>query len=373
MHDNVLADLSQALTDRQEQGILRKLRTRQPGTDFYSNDYLGLAANDACHEMLLASLHDNPQWLRGGTGSRLVSGNSALTLSVEDFIAAEHQTERALLFPSGYMANMALFSCLPKRNDTILLDEFVHRSVLDGCRLSFAGKLRFRHNDLDHLESRLAKTKGKCWIAVESLYSMEGDFAPLHDLVVLAERYGASLIVDEAHAMGVFGHGLVCDARLQERVFATVVTYGKAMGAHGAAILSRGTVIDYLINFAAPFIYTTALPDLFAATIRNNYTFLKMNPHLRDDLQGRIRHFSAAGLPTLSGAGSPIQAIPFSGVARLAAAKEFLEARSLFAFAVRPPTVKAGSERLRVSLHAFNTHAEIQQLTDLLKQLYDTE
>lgn len=373
MHDNVLADLSQALTDRQEQGILRKLRTRQPGADFYSNDYLGLAANDACHEMLLASLHDNPQWLRGGTGSRLVSGNSALILSVEDFIAAEHQTERALLFPSGYMANMALFSCLPKRNDTILLDEFVHRSVLDGCRLSFAGKLRFQHNDLDHLESRLAKTKGKCWIAVESLYSMEGDFAPLHDLVVLAERYGALLIVDEAHAMGVFGHGLVCEARLQERVFATVVTYGKAMGAHGAAILSRGTVIDYLINFAAPFIYTTGLPDLFAATIRNNYTFLKMNPHLRDDLQGRIRHFSAAGLPTLSGAGSPIQAIPFRGIARLAAAKESLEARSLFAFAVRPPTVKAGSERLRVSLHAFNTHAEIQQLTDLLKQLYDTE
>ncbi|MBO9611121.1 MAG: aminotransferase class I/II-fold pyridoxal phosphate-dependent enzyme [Dyadobacter sp.] len=373
MRDDVLALLSQALSDREQRGILRELRTRQPGIDFYSNDYLGLARNNACHEMLLASLNDNPQWLRGGTGSRLVSGNSALTLSVEDFIAAEHRTERALLFPSGYMANMALFSCLPGRNDTVLLDEFVHRSVLDGCRLSFAGKMRFQHNDLDHLENRLAKSRGKCWIAVESLYSMEGDFAPLHEMVALAERYGASLIVDEAHAMGVFGYGLVCDAQLQERVCATVVTYGKAMGAHGAAILSRGTVMDYLVNFAAPFIYTTGLPDLFAATIRNNYTFLKANPHLRDDLQDRIRYFFSAGLPTLSGAASPVQAVPCPGMERLAAAKEMLEAQSLFTFAVRPPTVKSGSERLRVSLHTFNTKAEIQQLTDLLKAFHDTE
>lgn len=373
MHDDVLAQLSQALSDRHEQGILRKLRVREPGADFYSNDYLGLASSNACHNMLLASLQDNPQWLRGGTGSRLVSGNSALILSVEDFIAAEHGTERALLFPSGYMANLALFSCLPKRNDTILLDEFVHRSVLDGCRLSFAGKMRFQHNDLNHLERQLAKTPGKCWIAVESLYSMEGDFAPLHDLVALAERYGASLIVDEAHAMGVFGHGLVCAEQLQERIFATVVTYGKAMGAHGAAVLAKNTVIDYLINFAAPFIYTTGLPDLFAATIRNNYAFLKMNPYLRDDLQDTIQYFTSAGLPTLSGAGSPIQSIPFPGIARLAAVREMLEAQSLFAFAVRPPTVKSGSERLRVSLHAFNTNAEIQLLTDLLKEIHEAE
>lgn len=371
MHDDVPAQLSQALSDREEQGILRTLRTREPGVDFYSNDYLGLASNNACHEMLLASLQDNPQWLRGATGSRLVSGNSAMILSVEDFIAAEHRTERALLFPSGYMANLALFSCLPKRNDTILLDEFVHRSVLDGCRLSFAKKMRFSHNDLNHLESRLAKTPRKCWIAVESLYSMEGDFAPLHDLVALAERYGASLIVDEAHAMGVFGHGLVCEGALQGRVFATVVTYGKAMGAHGAAILSGNTVIDYLTNFAAPFIYTTGLPDLFAATIRNNYTFLKMHPHLRDDLQNRINGFISAGLPTLSGTASPIQAIPFPGIARLLAAREMLESQSLFTFAVRPPTVKEGSERLRVSLHAFNTNEEIQQLTTILKELHD--
>ncbi|SEI55367.1 8-amino-7-oxononanoate synthase [Dyadobacter sp. SG02] len=373
MHDDVLAHLSHALTDRQEQGILRKLRTRQPGVDFYSNDYLGLASCNACHEMLLASLADNPQWLRGATGSRLVSGNSAFIVSVEDFIANEHQTERALLFPSGYMANLALFSCLPKRNDTILLDEFVHRSVLDGCRLSPGKKMRFQHNDLDHLENRLAKTPGKCWIAVESLYSMEGDFAPLGELVRLAERFGASLVVDEAHAMGVFGHGLVCDAQLQERVFATVVTYGKAMGAHGAAILSNQTVVDYLVNFAAPFIYTTGQPDLFAATIRNNYEFLKMNPGLREVLQNRITCFSAAGLPTLSATASPIQSIPFPGADRLTAAREMLESQSLFAFAVRSPTVKAGSERLRVSLHAFNTPAEIRQLTDLLKEFHDTE
>lgn len=373
MHDDVSAQLSQALSDRGEQGMLRKLRTRGPGVDFYSNDYLGLASNNACHEMLLAALHDNPQWLRGATGSRLVSGNSAFILSVEDFIAAEHRSERALLFPSGYMANLALFSCLPKRNDTILLDEFVHRSVIDGCRLSFAKKMRFLHNDLDHLESRLAKTPGKCWIAVESLYSMEGDFAPLHDLVALAGRYGASLIVDEAHAMGVFGHGLVCAGALQERVFATVVTYGKAMGAHGAAVLSGNAVVDYLINFAAPFIYTTGLPDLFAATIRNSYLFLKTHAHLRDELQNRIKCFTSAGLPTLSGAASPIQSVAFPGVARLMAVREMLESQSLFTFAVRPPTVKAGAERLRVSLHAFNTNAEIGQLTTILKELHDSE
>lgn len=371
MHDDVLARLSQALSERGEQGILRKLRTREPGVDFYSNDYLGLASNSACHEMLLASVQDNPQWMQGATGSRLVSGNSAFIQSVEEFIASEHQTERALLFPSGYMANLALFSCLPGRNDTILLDEFVHRSVLDGCRLSFARKMCFSHNNLDQLENRLAKAQGKCWIAVESLYSMEGDFAPLQDLVLLAERYGASLIVDEAHAMGVFGQGLVCTQALQARVFATVVTYGKAMGAHGAAVLTGNTVIDYLINFAAPFIYTTGLPDLFAATVRNSYTFLKMNPHLREELQGRIRRFVSAGLPTFSGSSSPIQAIPFPGIASVVEAREMLESASLFTFAVRPPTVKEGSERLRVSLHAFNTDAEIQQLTSILKQLHD--
>ncbi|SDE84560.1 8-amino-7-oxononanoate synthase [Dyadobacter soli] len=373
MRDGVLAQLSQDLARREEQGILRELRVKGQGVDFYSNDYLGLASNNACHEMLTAALQHNPQWLRGATGSRLVSGNSAFVLSVEDFIAKQHETERALLFPSGYMANLALFSCLPKRNDTILLDEFVHRSVIDGCRLSFAKKMRFLHNDLDHLESRLAKTPGKCWIAVESLYSMEGDFAPLHDLVLLAERYGASLIVDEAHAMGVFGYGLVYTQALQERVCATVVTYGKAMGAHGAAVLGNNTVIDYLVNFAAPFIYTTGQPDWFAATIRNSYEFLKMNPRLREDLQSRITCFTSAGLPTFSGASSPVQSVPFPGVARLMAVREMLESQSLFTFAVRPPTVQSGSERLRISLHAFNTDAEIRQLTTILKELHDTE
>lgn len=170
-----------------------------------SNDYLGIAGNKAFQQHLLELLNINPELLSGATGSRLISGNSLVYEQAEGFITKVHEVESALLFPSGYKANLALFSCIAGRYHTILVDELVHRSVHDGCTLSYAQKKKFRHNDLNHLEYLLSRTTGSVFIAVESLYSMDGDFAPLQEIITLAERYAAWVIVDEAHAVGVFG------------------------------------------------------------------------------------------------------------------------------------------------------------------------
>ena len=212
----------ESLNKRKEEGTLRRLRLQSDGIDFYSNDYLGLAKSEELQHVLLQKITDNPQLLSGSTGSRLISGNSDIAVSVENDIAQKHQFESALLFPSGYNANLALFSTLPSRHDIIIVDEQIHRSVHDACKLSNAKRLKFKHNDIEDLETILKKQKGHCYIAIESLYSMEGDFAPIQKIAELADQYKASLIVDEAHAFGVFGYGLVEKYQLQNQVSATV-------------------------------------------------------------------------------------------------------------------------------------------------------
>ncbi|MDQ6479451.1 aminotransferase class I/II-fold pyridoxal phosphate-dependent enzyme [Dyadobacter sp. LHD-138] len=364
--------LNKALAHRTDLDMLRSLKAPKKGIDFYSNDYLGLTHNNEFHTLLLEAINTDPSLLVGATGSRLISGNSACTMQTEAFIAAKHKAAAALLFPSGFMANLALFSSVPKRGDTLLMDEFIHRSVRDGARLSAAQGYRFRHNDLNHLEQLLKKSKGTTFIAIESLYSMEGDFADLETIVALAERYQSALIVDEAHAFGVFGYGLVAHKDLQERVFATVITYGKAMGLHGSAILGSHSLISYLVNFAAAFIYTTALNDFHAVSLRKGYEFLAHYPELAQTLQQRILEFRTSGIPLLSAANSPIQTllVPSSTAAR--ALQMELEKQQLLTFAVVSPTVKAGTERLRICLHAFNTQAELDQLTYALRNYLTT-
>ncbi|WP_345988446.1 aminotransferase class I/II-fold pyridoxal phosphate-dependent enzyme [Chryseobacterium sp. Chry.R1] len=369
MREGQLAHFHQALDKRREQGILRSLRPKLEGTDFYSNDYLGLAQNKAFQHYLLGQVQNNPALLAGSTGSRLISGNSAVAVHTEEFIAHQHQYDSALLFSSGYNANLALFSALPGRQDTIIVDEHIHRSVHDACCITHAKKIKFKHNDLISLEEKLSKIQGNCYIGIESLYSMEGDFAPIQKIVELAEQYNAHLIVDEAHCFGVLGYGLVNENQLQDRVLATVITYGKALGAHGAAILSSRLIKDYLINFASPFIYTTSAQDVQWNSVKAGYNFLKIHPELALELQHNITLFRKQGLQSPSSESSPVQAIVIPDNHQLQLLQKTLSEKGMLTYAVYSPTVKEGTERLRVCLHNFNTEEEIIELATTIREI----
>lgn len=365
MHEYLFM-MGNALRARSERNSLRQLAVHRPNVDFYSNDYLGFAWSKLLHDSIRQSIDTCPVVLTGSTGSRLISGTSDSIRELEKLIAKEHGTSHALFFGSGYAANLSLFSCLPQRNDTILTDECIHRSVHDGCRLSNARKWKFRHNDMNHLEMLLKKTPGRCLIAVESLYSMEGDFAPLETLIFLSEKYGAGLVVDEAHSFGVFGLGLVAQYSLQDRVLATVVTYGKAMGLQGAAVLSGKLLKEYLVNFAAPFIYTTAPSPLSAISIKEGYRLLGEDKTSGKQLQQRIRQFREAGLSQRSMNGSPVQVVECADQQSAIQLQEALTAGGLQTYLVKAPSVKAGSERIRICLHAFNTVHEVDTLVSIL-------
>ncbi len=361
--------LDSRLQVRADEGQLRELIVRGVGADFLSNDYLGLSADDSFHRTVLADLLASPALIAGNTGSRLISGQSEEVVDAEFFIAQIHGSESAVLFASGYIANLSLFSCLPQKHDTIIVDEYIHRSVHDGCMMSKATKWKFKHNDLCDLEAKLKRVRGRCYVAVESLYSMEGDFAPLLEIGRLTTHYNAALIVDEAHAFGVFGYGFVHRLGLQEVVFATLITYGKAMGGHGAAVLCRERVKSYLINYGSPFIYSTAMPDITWRCITLGYRFLESNPHLAINLQQRIQYLRAKQLALSSSSTSPIQVLKGIEPQRLLQMRDSLSAHGLHTYAVLAPTVKEGEERMRICVHAFNTEQEIDLLTEVIHEV----
>lgn len=364
---NQFLHFQEALEKRKENGTLRILKSQQKGIDFYSNDYLGLAGNTDFQNILLKNVLENPKLLKGSTGSRLISGNSNVVTETEEFIAKEHGYPSALLFPSGYNANLALFSSLPTRHDTIIVDDKIHRSVHDACKISNAKKLKFKHNDIEDLEQVLKKQNGICYVAIESLYSMDGDFAPINEIVEITEKYNAYLIVDEAHAFGVFGYGLINEFQLQNKVLATVITYGKALGGHGAAVLSNDLIKSYLVNFSSPFIYTTSAHDFLWNSILEGYNFLNANKRLSGKLQENIKIFRDQNLNSLSSEKSPIQAIIIPDNHQLRNLKDTLSENGFLTYTVFSPTVKEGTERLRICLHSFNTEEEILGLTKIIK------
>ncbi len=365
---NKFHHFQEALEKRKENDTLRILKQKLEGIDFYSNDYLGLAKNIDFQDLLFKKITENPELLKGSTGSRLISGNSSIVVETEEFIAKEHQYESALLFPSGYNANLALFSTLPTRHDTIIVDEQIHRSVHDACKMSNAKKLKFKHNDVEDLERILKKQNGLCYVAIESLYSMDGDLAPINKIAEIVEKYNANLIVDEAHAFGIFEYGLVDKFQLQNKVLATVITYGKALGTHGAAILTNDLIKSYLINFASPFIYSTSAHDFLWMSIKEGYIFLNVNNELSIKFQESIKIFRDQNLKSPSSENSPIQAIVIPDNHQLRTLKEVLFENGFLTYAVFSPTVKEGTERLRICLHSFNTEEEIIQLTNIIKK-----
>ncbi len=362
--------LRQYLEKRREQGTLRELPAEGAPIDFLSNDYLGLARN----EELAASIAERwskDQQLSGGTGSRLLSGNHALYEELESRLAALFQAEAVLVFNSGYQANQSLISAVATKNDVVLYDELAHVCIKEGAWLSRARTFGFRHNDLQDLERRLndvTASASRVFVVTESLFSMDGDFAPMEEVVRLCERFGALLIVDEAHSTGSYGPqgaGWLVERGLESRVFARVYTFGKAMGSHGACVAGSSLLRDYLLNAARSFIYTTSLPPHSLRSLIEAFAYLGQHPELAEQLHKNIDFFrrtfeDLAG--TSASSLSSIQPIAVAGAERSLKVADGLKHAGYQVMAIRAPTVRAGAERLRICLHSYNSEEEIRGL-----------
>jgi 8-amino-7-oxononanoate synthase len=362
--------LDHKLNDTRRRDSFRRLRLPEGKTDFCSNDYLGIATNGLLEDGGHSLAH-------GSMGSRLLAGNYLLIEETERVIAAFHQAEAGLLFNSGYDANLGVLSCIPQRGDIILYDSLSHASIRDGIRLSFGTAFSFAHNDIVDLEKRLAGAQEKAsqrniFVVTESVFSMDGDLAPLDEIVALCQRYTAHLILDEAHGTGVIGpagEGLAQARGLHGDCFARIHTFGKAVGCHGAIVLGSGRLRDYLINFSRSFIYTTSLPPASVRAIARAY---ELFPHLHDQrrrLQQLIDRFqqAAIGYVRLQST-TPIQGVIVPGNPEVRALAERLQQAGLDIRPILYPTVPRGGERLRIVIHSFNTPDEIDRLTALLQK-----
>lgn len=366
--------ISKKLRERQASSTYRTLRPDNNLADFCSNDYLGFARSAELRQLIDDELARLEPVKSGSTGSRLLSGNSNYTEETESFIAGLHGCEAGLIFNSGYDANMGLFSSLPQRGDTIILDELAHASIIDGARLSFANRYTFKHNDLHSLREKLKLARGNCYIGIESVYSMDGDTAPLNAIMELAEKYDAALIVDEAHAVGLYGFGLV-DNTIKNKVFARVVTFGKALGCHGAIVLGSTSLREYLINFARPFIYTTAAPLHQIASIKMAYRRLQQSATEIEKLKSNILLFkqNVNKNHLLINSESAIQCVLLNNNEKAKAMAKALQENGLDVRPILSPTVPHGSERVRICLHSFNTRDDIMLLADTLNTFADAE
>lgn len=362
--------LKNRLLKRLEMGNLRSLELIPTNVDFSSNDYLGLARSPQFSSTILHEWEKNLNLGVGSTGSRLLTGNSRYVEDLENKIAKFHDYESALLFSCGYMANLGLMSVISHAESIVFYDVNIHASIYDGIRLYRTNALPFRHNDVEHLENRLKGTyiKNK-YICVESIYSTDGSKAPLKKIIQLAQQYNAQVIVDEAHALGVYGpngRGLVAENNLTDYIFAQVNTFGKALGTYGATILGSSLLKQSLINFATSYVYTTALPYQVLASIKCSYELFPKMDQERNNLRELIQFFSSS---CQSFSQTSIQPLFFKGNQLT---KDIAEACIQKGFDVRPllsPTVKRGYERLRICLHAFNTKKEVVDLINCLQTL----
>jgi 8-amino-7-oxononanoate synthase len=371
--------LQQKLHFRKEANALRKLPVPTSGIDFSSNDYLGFAKNEQIFEATHQYLVDNTIKINGATGSRLISGNHNLYDITEKYIAAFHQSEAALIFNSGYDANVGFFSAVPQRNDVILYDELCHASIRDGIQMSHAKSYKFQHNDYEDLEAKISKIQTPnsefqtIYIVTESVFSMDGDSPNIETLVQLSEKFKALLVVDEAHALGVFGEkgeGIIQSQQLQNKVFARIMTFGKGLGCHGAAILGNADLIEYLVNFSRSFIYTTGLSPHSVATILVAYQNLLQSNELQK-LKENITFFNQQkqllGIkPVFVYSKSAIHSAIIPGNNKVKNIAAQLQEKGFEVKAILSPTVPEGQERLRFCLHSYTTELEMKNvLTEL--------
>lgn len=360
------AFLFKKLKERLDQNAFRKLRLTEDKIDFCSNDYLGIVKNSLLHESSMV----NHEWKNGSTGSRLLSGNYPLIEELEKNLAVFHEADTALIFNSGYDANIGVIASIPQRGDTIIYDQLCHASIRDAIRLSFAQSYSFVHNDTENLAKKIKQIEGNVFVVTESVFSMDGDMCPLTAIVALCEQYNAHLIIDEAHATGVIGErgeGLVQQLQLQQKIFCRIHTFGKAVGCHGAVVLGSQQLKDYLINFARSFIYSTALPEHSIACIKASYALLPLMQEERAHLQKMITHFQQATIAYEKLVSqTPVQVVVIPGNDAVQEVANKLQQHHLDVRAILYPTVPKGAERLRIVLHAFNTMEELDLLIGCL-------
>ena len=375
--------LALKLEQREQNHSLRKLSLPNNLVDFASNDYLGFSKSESIFKETHSYLIDNNIIQNGATGSRLLSGNHLVYQEAENYIAKFHHSESALIFNSGYDANVGFFSAVPQRNDVILFDELAHASIRDGIQLSNAKSYKFQHNDFEDLERIILKLSTDnqqlltIFVVTESVFSMDGDTPNLEKLVQICEKHNCYLVVDEAHALGVFGdhgEGLVQMLGLQDSVFARIMTFGKGLGCHGAAILGSQKLIDYLVNFARSFIYSTGLSPHSVATILIAYQHLESQKEALQKLRENVIHFNQEkkqlGLnPLFVRSKSAIQSAIIPGNKKVKTIASQLQEKGFDVKAILSPTVPEGQERLRFCLHSYNSKEEISEVLQLLASI----
>ncbi|KAJ5623027.1 hypothetical protein N7490_011632 [Penicillium lividum] len=396
-----LVDSFKHALQRRENKSARRRLTILPRTavDFSSNDFLSLSTAPAYRTRYLAHLNNTPELFPFASGgSRLLDGNSAYAEELERFVADFHKAPSALLFNSGYDANIGVLSCIPQPGDLILYDELIHASAHEGMRLSRAGRREmFSHscpvslrevlNAEIERDPKVRDGSRNVFIVIESVYSMDGDVAPIKKFLAVVEEClplgNGYFIVDEAHATGVYGPrgaGVVQELGVQDRMFIRVHTFGKALASHGAMVLCGPETRDYLINYARSLIYTTALGFPFLASIRTAYELLSSGQ--TESLQHRVQtligylHKRLATLQTRHSVMFEVDHFPTSPIFSLRTSQprelaSFCQKAGLVVRAIMPPTIPDGKERVRVCLHAGNTEEEVDALVRTIQSWLD--
>ncbi|MBL4643396.1 MAG: aminotransferase class I/II-fold pyridoxal phosphate-dependent enzyme [Flavobacteriaceae bacterium] len=378
--------LKYKIHSRVENKALRTLGLQSNLIDFSSNDYLGFAKSETIFDGAHQFLVDENLKINGATGSRLLSGDHWLYDVVEKEIAEFHQSEAALIFNSGYDANLGFFSSVPQRGDVIIYDEFIHASIRDGIQLSNAKAYKFKHNDVDDLKPLLkrhselvSESDNEIYVVTESVFSMDGDMPDLVTMSQIIKYHNAFFVVDEAHAIGVFGEkgcGEVQRLGIENLVFARIITFGKGLGCHGAAILGSQELKQYLVNFARSFVYTTGLAPHALATIKMAYNELvilnKSEESQQQKLQENISFFKSEIRrlqlqKVFIESNSAIHCCLVPGIIKPKKIANQLHHKGYDVRAILSPTVSVGEERLRFCLHAYNSKKEITEVLENLR------
>lgn len=372
LHENLKRKIERC----KQENLFRKLPVFNNLIDFSSNDYIGFSKSETIYKHTHAYLLENEIFQNGATGLRLTTGNHTLYQITESFIAQFHEVESALIFNSGYDANLGFFSAVPQENDVVLYDELCHASIKDGIAMSKAKSYSFIHNDFEDLEKYIFKFPNRIiYIVTETVFSLDGDCPNLEDLVQLAQKHNCYLVVDEAHALGVFGEkgeGLSQYLKLHHKIFARIVTFGKSLGCQGAAILGTIELRDYMINFARSFIYSTALSPHTVATIFTAYQQLEIEKAAIEKLRQNIIFFNQQknllGLkPMFVHSKSSIHSAIIPGNNNVNELSKQLQDRGFDVQPILSPIVPEGQERLRFCIHSYNSQEEINQVLELVR------
>jgi 8-amino-7-oxononanoate synthase len=371
-HDSLLTELQAGLRELESHSQHRTLAEIR-GANLCSNDYLGVAENPALKAAVMAAIAATPRM--GGTGSRLLSGHAAVWNEVEEEFAGFAGSEAGLYFGSGYAANIGLLTSLAGKDDVIFSDALNHASIIDGIRLSGARKIVYPHRDLNALETALKENhgqRGRKLIVTETVFSMDGDVAPVDEIVKMAEQFGAGVIVDEAHATaihGLGGRGIAAQALADGRVVAAMHTCGKALASAGAFVCGSAVLRDHLINHARTFIFSTAMPPYMAAQIQAALRLASGMNRERAELSSRSTEFAnilrGDGWETMDSSTQIVPAVMGENSAAVAAS-EFLQREGFAVRAIRPPTVPEGTARLRFSVTQRISAGELKRLASSL-------